>query len=404
MKTDPGKPIRPARRVAGVTYAVRDVVVLADRVARSGKKMFYLNIGDPNKFDFATPPHIVEAICRALRDNKNSYSPSSGIEEAREAIRAEAGRRGIGSIRDIFVTTGATEAIDICFTALADEGENVLIPVPGYPTYNAILTKLGVESRPYFLDESHGWQPDLDDIREKIDSRTRAIVLINPNNPTGAFYDRDTVAALAGLAAERKIVLFSDEIYDRLLLDDREYVSPASLDPSAPVVTLNGMSKNYLAPGFRVGWGIISGGSAALGEYVEAVNKLLRARLCANHPEQWAIKPALEGDQSHLQEVVAKLTRRRDLMMELLNAEEGISCVRPEGAFYAFPRARIAGSDREFCEALLRETGVVVVPGSGFGQPPESGHFRVVFLPPEEIMREACEKIAGFYRTLAAGG
>ena len=403
MKKIDQRIIVPARRVANVTYAVRDVVVLADQVARTGKKMFYLNIGDPNKFDFVTPGHIVDAICRALRDNKNSYSPSSGIEEAREAIRADAERRGIRSIRDIFVTTGATEAIDICFAALANKGENVLVPVPGYPTYNAILTKLEVEPRPYFLNEADGWQPDLDDIRGKIDSKTRALVLINPNNPTGAFYGRETIEALVNLAAEKNVVLFSDEIYDRLLLDDREYVSPAALNPAAPVVTMNGLSKNYLAPGFRLGWGIVSGREAALKDYIEAVNKLLRARLCANHPEQYAIKAALEGDQGHLKEVNAKLARRRDLIMELLNSVEGISCVKPEGAFYAFPRVEIEEPDREFCESLVRETGVVVVPGSGFGQMPGSSHFRVVFLPPEDILREACEKITQFYRRRRRG-
>lgn len=390
--------VKPARRTSQVRYAIRDVVVWADEVARQGKKMCYLNIGDPNKFDFRTPGHIVEATCRALRANHNSYSPSSGIEEARQTIEAEARRKGITNIRDVFITTGATEAIDICFAALADDGENVLVPTPGYPTYNAILTKLGIEPRAYYLDEGNGWQPDIKDIAAKVDGRTRAIVVISPNNPTGALYSEDVLQDIVKMASEHNLVIFSDEIYDKLILDGKKHVSTAALDGDVPVVTLNGLSKNYLAPGFRLGWGVVSGRKNALGKYIEAVNQLLRARLCANHPEQWAIKPALTGDQSHLIEVKEKLTRRRDITVKMLNEIEGISCVKPEGAFYAFPRLHFECSDEDFVRELIRKTGVVVVPGGGFGQPPGTKHFRVVFLAPEDILKDAYGKINDFFR------
>lgn len=391
--------ITPARRTRDITYAVRDVVVLADQVARSGKEMLYLNIGDPNKFDFQTPPHIVEAASRAMRENYNGYSPSSGIEEARQAIRDEAGRKGITNILDIFVTTGASEAIDICLTALVNEGENVLLPSPGYPIYSAILHKLNAEPRSYYLDEENGWQPDLADIAGRIDDQTRAIVIINPNNPTGALYPEEILRGIIELAREHNLVIFSDEIYDKLILDGKEHIATASLDPDAAVVTLGGLSKNYLVPGFRIGWGIISGLEEDLREYIEAANKLIRARLCANHPGQWAIRPALEGDQSHLVEVIEKLTRRRDLTVEMLNQVPRITCVKPEGAFYAFPRLHIEEPDDQFVRELIKETGVVVVPGSGFGQLPGTSHFRVVFLPPEEVLKKAYNKIAEFFET-----
>ena len=392
--------IKPARRTAKVAYAIRDIVVLAEKVARQGREMLYLNIGDPNLFDFRTPAHIIEATYRALRDNQNGYAPSSGIPEAREAIAREARKKGINAIRNVFVTTGATEAIDICFAALADRGENLLVPSPGYPTYSAILNKFEVEPRDYVLDEGNRWQPNLEDIESKIDRKTRGIVLINPNNPTGTLCDEETVRGIVRLAREHNLVIFSDEIYDRLILDGGKYVSPAALDNNVPVVTLSGLSKNYLAPGFRVGWAVISGDEKILQDYIEGVNKLLRARLCANHPEQWAIKPALEGDQSHLAETNAKLSRRRDLTMEMLNAIPGISCLKPEGAFYAYPRIELPISDDDFVRRLIEEYGVVTVPGTGFGQAKGTKHFRVVFLPPEDVLEKAYRKIADFCRRL----
>jgi alanine-synthesizing transaminase len=388
--------ITPAGRTEHIKYAVRDIVVLANQVAKTGKEMLYLNIGDPNQFDFETPRHIVDACHRAMLANHNGYSPSSGIKPAVNAIEIEARRKRIENVLDIFVTTGASEAIEICLTALADPGQNILIPEPGYPLYGAILAKLGVEENPYYLDEANGWQPNLEDITTKVTDKTRAIVLINPNNPTGSVCHESTMRGIIKLAKERNLVIFADEIYDKLIMDGGKHISIGSLDRDVSCITFNGLSKSYLAPGFRIGWGIVSGRQNVLSEYIEAINKILRARLCANHPIQHAIEPALGPNQEHLKEVIAKLTRRRDITNDRLNAIPGISCVPAEGAFYAFPRLDIAESDEIFVQELIRETGVVVVPGSGFGQVPGTRHFRVVFLPTEPVLEKAFDKIARF--------
>ncbi|MFH0764810.1 MAG: aminotransferase class I/II-fold pyridoxal phosphate-dependent enzyme [Calditrichota bacterium] len=390
------KVIPPAARTEHVTYAVRDIVVLADKVKHTGKEMLYLNIGDPNQFDFSTPPHLVEAMYRALQGNKNGYAPSSGIPEAVAAVRRDAERKGLRNIRDIFITTGASEAIDLCLSALVNREENVLTPAPGYPLYTAVLARLEARENPYFLDESNGWQPNIDDIASKINESTRAIVLINPNNPTGSNCSRETLQALIDLAVERGIVIFADEIYDRLLFDGEKHVSIASLNPDAPVITFSGLSKNYLGPGLRIGWGIVTGPEELLHDFIEGVNKLLRARLCANHPMQYAVQPALEGSQAHLDEVLRKLTARRNLTVRMLNDIEGISCVAPKGAFYAYPQLHIKGTDTDFVHGLIRETGVVVVPGEGFGQVPGTKHFRVVFLPNDQILEKAYNSIRAY--------
>lgn len=391
------QPIRYATRTENIRYAVRDVVVLANEIAKSGKKMLYLNIGDPNLFDFETPEHLVEAIYKALKDNRNGYAPSSGINEAVASIEREAERKNIRNIRDIFVTTGASEAIDVCLTALVNPGENVLTPSPGYPLYTAVLAKLDAVENPYYLDEANDWQPDVDDIASKINDKTRCIVLINPNNPTGSVSSKETLRKLIDLALEHNLVIFADEIYDKLLLDDDEHISIASLNPDAPVITFNGLSKSYIGPGLRMGWGIVSGNQTVLQDYIEAINKLLRARLSANHPISYAIKPALEGDHAFLEAAKQKLMRRRDMTVEMLNAIPGISCVAPKGAFYAFPRLHTDKPDADFVKGLIQKHGVVMVPGSGFGQVPGTQHFRVVFLPQDEVLKEAYEKIADFY-------
>jgi len=391
-------PVQPALRTENIRYAVRDIVVLANEVASTGKQMLYLNIGDPNQYDFQTPDHIIESTYQAMRDNYNGYSPSSGIKPAVEAIEREAERKGIENIRDIFVTTGASEAIEICLTALVNDGENVLTPSPGYPLYTAVLAKLGVIENPYYLDESNGWQPDLADIRNKVNDKTRAIVLINPNNPTGSNCSEELIRGLIEIARENDIVIFSDEIYDKLLFDNVGHTSTASLDKDAPIITFNGLSKNYLGPGLRIGWGIVSGDLSLMEDYIEAINKILRARLCANHPLQYSIQPALEGDQSHLGEMVEKLTRRRDLTVEMMNDIDGISCVKPNGAFYAFPKIDVDIEDDEWVKGLIKETGVVVVPGSGFGQVPGTKHFRIVYLPPEDILEKAYKAIGKYMK------
>ncbi len=388
--------ILPARRTDDIKYAVRDIVVVAEKAARAGREMLYLNIGDPNVFDFRTPPHIVEAVHQAMQANRNGYSPSSGIRPALDAIEREAERKGLRNIRDLFITTGVSEAIDLCLTALANDGDDVLTPRPGYPLYSAILSKLHVVENPYDLDEQHGWQPDPDEIAARITPRTRAIVLINPNNPTGSVCSRDVLQQILDLSVRHNLLVLADEIYDKLVLDGIGHTSIAALNPDASVITFNGLSKSYLVPGFRIGWGVVTGREQALRQYVEAVNRLLRARLCASHPMQYAIQPSLEGEQAHLPDVLKRLTRRRDITVQMLNSTPQVSCTAPRGAFYAFPSLHIDGSDDEFVRRLIEQTGVVVVPGSGFGQVAGTKHFRAVFLPDEASLTRAFQRIIDF--------
>ena len=303
--------ITPAVRTENITYAVRDIVVLANQVAKTGKEMLYLNIGDPNLYDFAPPKHLVDATYQAMLKNLNGYAPSSGIKEAVDAIEREAERKGISNVHDIFVTTGASEAIDICLTALVNDGENVLTPSPGYPLYTAIASKLQMMENPYYLDEENGWLPNIEDIKSKINPKTKAIILINPNNPTGSLYTKDNLQQIVDLALKYNLVIFADEIYDKLLFDGKKHISIASLNKDVSCITFGGLSKNYMVPGFRIGWGIVSGKKEYLADYIEAINKILRARLSANHPEQYGIKPSLEGNQDHLVEGMKKLTGKK---------------------------------------------------------------------------------------------
>lgn len=387
--------IKPAIRTNEVKYAIRDITVLANKVAKTGKEMLYLNIGDPNAYDHVTPRHIIDAIYKAMLDNHNGYSASSGIKAAVDAIERDANKKGIENIKDIFVTTGASEAIELCVTALVDKGENILLPNPGYPLYSAIQSKLEMFDNPYYLDESNGWQPDIEDIKSKINDKTRAIVIINPNNPTGSICKENTLRQVIDLALEHNLVIFADEIYDKQIFDEKKHVSIASLNKEVPVITFSGLSKNYIAPGFRIGWGVVSGDGKRLEQYIEAINKLLRARLCANHPMQYGIVPALEGDHSHLKLLLEKLERRRDITMEMLATIPGISLVKPKGSFYAFPSIDVK-NDWHFTEELIKETGVVIVPGQGFGQKPGTSHFRIVILPTEEVLRKSFKLIAEF--------
>src|SRR5271154_5943988 len=264
MPTTQLREITPAARIENVRYAIRDLACIADEVAKQGHKILPLNIGDPLNFDFHTPAHMIEAVYQAMRNGKNGYSPSSGIKQALEAIRGEAARKGIIRIQDVFVTSGVSETVDICLTALLNPGENLLTPWPDYPLYSAVLAKIDIGLNPYYLKEENGWQPDFDDIKRKITPRTRGIVLINPNNPTGSVCSRDMLEQIAELARRHNLVIFADEIYDKLILDDDECVSMASVAPDVPVVTFGGLSKNYLAPGWRIGWGIVSGDAAAV--------------------------------------------------------------------------------------------------------------------------------------------
>lgn len=393
--------IAAASRLEHVRYAIRDLACVADEVIKHGHKVLPLNVGDPLNFDFQTPPHIIEAAYKAMRDGKNGYAPSDGIPEALEAIRGEAAHKGITSVRDVFVTSGVSETVDLCISALVNDGENVLTPKPDYPLYSAVLCKLGIALNTYDLNEEDGWQPELTDIERKITPHTRAIVLINPNNPTGSLCSREMLEQIAELARRHNLVVFSDEIYDKLILDGSAeapapHVAFAAVAPDVPCITFGGMSKNYLVPGWRIGWGIASGDAAVIKPYIDGIHRLLRARLCANHPEQYAIKAALEGPQGHLVEMRRKLRSRRDLTQKWFESTPRISCVKPRGAFYAFPRIDIPESDETFVKELIRQKHVMVVHGSGFGQKPGTQHFRIVFLPDEQTLTKAYAGIAEF--------
>jgi alanine-synthesizing transaminase len=381
--------ITAAARLDKVRYAIRDLACVADEVIQQGHKILPLNIGDPINFDFETPPHLIEAVYRAMRDGKNGYAPSSGIQEALDAIRSEAAGKAISSVQDVFVTSGVSETVDLCLTALLNPGDDLLTPSPDYPLYSAVLAKMGLKLNTYDLNEEDGWQPELADIKQKITPRTRGIVLINPNNPTGSVCTRAILEAIVELARQHNLVIFADEIYDKLILDGDKTISIAAVAPDVPVVTFGGLSKNYLAPGWRIGWGIVSGEAAAVKQYNAGIQKLLRARLCANHPEQYAIKAALEGPQDHLIKVREKLRSRRGLTVRWANSTPRVSCVPPRGAFYAFPRIDIPEGDDIFVRELILQKHVMVVHGSGFGQKPGTKHFRIVFLPNEQTLTKA---------------
>lgn len=390
--------ISSASRLENVRYAIRDLACVADEVVAQGHKVLPLNVGDPLNFDFHTPPHIIEAVYKAMRDGKNGYAPSPGIPEALEAIRGEAARKGITTVRDAFVTSGVSETVDVCLAALLNQGEDLLTPSPDYPLYSAVLCKLGNRLNTYDLNEDDGWQPELPDIERKITPRTRGIVLINPNNPTGALCTRQMLEHIAEFARRHNLIVFSDEIYDKLILEDTPHIAFAAVAPDVPCITFGGMSKNYLVPGWRIGWGIVSGNAAAVKRYTEGVHRLLRSRLCANHPEQYSIKPALEGPQDHLVEVKRKLRSRRDLTQKWCEETPRVSCVAPRGAFYAYPKIDIPESDEIFVKELIRQKHVMVVHGSGFGQKPGTQHFRIVFLPDEATLTKAYAGIAEFIR------
>jgi alanine-synthesizing transaminase len=389
--------ILPASRSEHIRYAIRDIVVQAERLESEGHELLFLNIGDPIQEDFVTPPHIVDAICAALQAGHTSYCDSSGVLEARQVIRRHAERKGIPAIQEVFTTAGVSEGIELALSALVEPGEDFLTPSPGYPLYTALAAKLGTRRNEYRLDEQNGWQPDVEDMERQVTPRTRAVVLINPNNPTGSVCSAEAVEGVVDLARRHNLVIFADEVYDRYLLDGGNHVPVATRAGDHPVLTFGGLSKNYLGPGLRMGWMVVSGDRDVLGDYLQALGRLVRARLCASHPVQYGIRAALEGPQDYMEEILHRLRRRRDLVHTRLNAIDGVSCVKPLGAFYAFPRLdHWEGTDAEFVAALMREEGVVCVPGSAFGQRAGTHHFRIVFLPPEEVLEQALDGIERF--------
>ena len=399
MATQEISKVVAASRMANVRYAIRDLAVVADEVAREGHKLLYLNIGDPCKYDFATPPHMIEAVLKAMRDGHNGYADSLGIKPAIEAIHREAERNGFREIQSIFIGIGSGEVIDTCLTALLDPGDNVLTPSPEYPLYGAIMAKLDCPANAYDLDEDNGWQPDVADMERKINSRTKAILLINPNNPTGAVYSQRTLEKVLELARQHGLIIFADEIYDKLIFDpSARHISIATLAQDVPVVTFNGLSKAYLVPGWRIGWAVATGPRDVLHPYMEAVHRLLRARLSAPHPFQHAIRPALEGPQDHLVEVCDKLRRRAEITVEWAKRTPRVKLVAPKGAFYAHPSLDIPEDDLAFVTDLLKQKHVLVVHGSGFGEKPGTRHIRIVFLPQEPVLSAAYEAMTEFMR------
>lgn len=391
--------IRTAKRVDRFTYAIRNIVVEAKKVEQTGQRVRYLNIGDPNQFGFQTPPHLIEAVERALRDGHNGYTASPGIAEAREAVAADFTARGVPVSADrVLITSGTSEGIELALTAIVDEGESVLVPSPTYPLYTAVLAKIGADPAYYRTDPGNGWLPDLDHIRRLITPKTRALVVIDPNNPTGAIYPDGMRRQLLELADEHSLVILADEVYGDLAYDGP--IAPmATLDVDAPIISYSSLSKAYLAPGWRAGWMAV-GRSPRLDGALTAIKKLADGRLCSPGPMQYAVTAALEGDRSHQIAFRQALRERADLTTRRMNEMPGMRCVAPKGAFYAMPQFTLppGRTDEDFVLGLLRAKGILVVYGSGFGTRPEDGCFRIVFLASPGELNEIYDEIADFAR------
>ena len=382
-----GTSISAAARTRGFTYAIRNIVAEAKKVEQAGRRVRYLNIGDPIPFGFRTPPHLVEAVARAIRDGHNGYAPSAGIEPVRAIVAAEYTSRGMPVSADrVILTSGTSEGIELALGAVADAGDEVLVPTPTYPLYTAVLAKIGARASYYRTDPARGWLPDVEDIRRRIGPATRALVLIDPNNPTGAVYPEATRRELIDLATRAGIPILADEVYTDLGYDGPTPLL-GSLDPDAPILSFSSLSKAYLAPGWRAGW-LAVGRSDRLDEVLGAIKKLADGRLCSPGPMQYAIGAALEGDRSHQAEFVRALRVRADLTMARLSQVPGMTCVAPQAAFYVMPQVALppGRTDEDFVLGLLRATGILCVYGSGFGLPATDGFFRIVFLAsPEEL-------------------
>lgn len=396
--------IKASKRSKGISYAIRDVVLPARKLEQQGRRILHLNIGDPNKYDFDTPVHMKEALYEAAKKGYNGYAPSEGYSELREEIvKREKNRNNVSyDIDDICVTTGVTESLQIILEASLDPNDEILIPGPTYPQYNLIAQVNDALPIPYRCLEDEGWQPDVDQIRKKISNRTKAIVVINPNNPTGALYSEKVIKEIIDIAGEYHIPVVSDEIYDDLTFSENQCAT-ASLSKDVPVITFNGFSKVFLVPGWRMGYVMFQDETGDLDEIRDAFMRIARSRLCANSVCQRACIAALKGPQDHIQKVNKKLRKRRDFAYKRLNEIPGISTAKPEGAFYIFPRIDalengngIWRNDKEFVLDLLNETGVLVVHGSGFCSTYGSNHFRAVILPPLALLEDAFEKMDSF--------
>jgi len=381
-----------AKRVSEIEYAIRDVVVPATELENQGIEVLKLNIGDPLKFDFETPSHMIEALCKAGKDNMNFYGPSEGLPRLREAICRREKRLNNRSCtpEQIIITNGISEGISMLFGALLEPGDEILVPGPTYPPYMAYTKFYGGVPVSYRTVEEKGWTPDVEDLESKISEKTKAVTVINPNNPTGAVYPKPVLDDIQKVASEHNVLLITDEIYDEMIFEKKHTTFPLT---DAPMVMVNGFSKVYLATGWRMGYAIFCN----CADLKEAVLKEARIRLCTNTLCQVAAAEALDGPQNHIPKLVEKLRERRDFAWKRLNEIEGISASKPEGAFYIFPRLP-AENDKQFVLDLLNEKHLLFVHGSGFCPIYGKGHLRSVFLPQVGVLEDAYNRLEEFVK------
>jgi alanine-synthesizing transaminase len=397
------KPIHKSAKLSNVLYDVRGPIVdAAKQMEDEGQKIIKLNIGNMAPFGFDAPEEVQQDMIRNL-PNSAGYSDSKGIFAARKAVMHYTQQLGIAGVTldDIYLGNGASELIVMATNALLDDGDELLVPSPDYPLWTAATSLSGGKPVHYECREDDGWMPDLADMRAKIGPRTRGIVVINPNNPTGALYSTELLKGIVQIAREHNLVLLVDEVYDKVLYDGVQFTSMASLSTDVLTLTFNSLSKAYRSCGYRAGWMVISGPKADARDYIEGLNMLANLKLGSNVPGQWAIQTALGGYQS-INDLVrpgGRLRRQRDLAYELITQIPGVTCVRPQAALYMFPRLDPEmypiAYDRQFFMEVLRATRVMLVQGSGFNYP-DNQHFRIVFLPHEDDLREAIGRLAGF--------
>jgi alanine-synthesizing transaminase len=400
------KPIQKSAKLANVCYDIRGPIMdRARQMEEDGHKIIKLNIGNLAVFGFDAPEEIQQDMIRNL-PNSAGYSDSKGIFAARKAVMHETQKQGILGVTldDIYLGNGASELIVMATNGLLDDGDELLLPSPDYPLWTAAASLSGGTPVHYRCEEANGWMPDLDDIRAKVTPRTKGIVVINPNNPTGALYADELLKGIVAIAREHGLVIFADEVYDKVLYDGVKHTPLASLSQDVVTLTFNSLSKSYRSCGYRAGWMVISGDKKRARDYIEGLNMLSNMRLCANVPGQWAIQTALGGHQS-INELVGeggRLRKQRDLAHQLITAIPGVSCVKPRAALYMFPKLdpKIypVQDDQDFFLQLLEETKVMLVQGTGFNWP-DADHFRIVFLPHEDDLREAIGRVARFLET-----
>jgi alanine-synthesizing transaminase len=397
------KTVQKSAKLANVLYDIRGPIMDAARqMEEEGHKIIRLNIGNLAVFGFDAPEEIQQDMIRNL-PNSAGYSDSKGIFAARKAVMHYTQQQGIAGVTldDIYLGNGASELIAMATNALLDDGDELLLPAPDYPLWTAATSLSGGTPVHYMCEEANGWMPDLADIRRKITPHAKGIVVINPNNPTGALYSDELLKGIVQIARENNLVIFADEVYDKVLYDGAKHTAIGSLSEDVLTLTFNSLSKSYRSCGYRAGWLVVSGDKKMAADYIEGLNMLSNMRLCANVPGQWAIQTALGGYQS-IKELVAeggRLRRQRDLAYELITAIPGVTCVKPTAALYMFPRldpkVYPIADDRQFFLELLQETRVMLVQGTGFNWPTPD-HFRIVFLPHEDDLREAIGRIAKF--------